>query len=285
MSDLRRLTFKTNPAENRWDDILRMWTIADATDALDGGFLFDHFYPIYGDTAGPCFEGWTALSYLAGVTTRLRLGLMVTAVPYRHPGLLAKMATTFDTFSGGRLDLGLGAGWMQEEADHYGIELLPIGRRLTQFEEAVTVLDSMLRQETTTFSGKHYRLENARCEPKPVQKPRPPFVMGGMGEKRMLKICARWADDWNFVGGPADLFREKVEVLHRHCEAVGRDPAEITLSSHVFASQGVEMAVMMSEALVAAGCQHLCLYFTDCSDPEVLGRTVDAVVSAVGLPD
>lgn len=284
MASLKRLTFKTNPAENRWEDILRMWTDADGMDIVDGGYLFDHFYPIYGNPAGPCFEGWTALSFLAGVTKRLRLGLMVTAVPYRHPALLANMAATFDVFSGGRLDLGLGAGWMQQEADEYGIPLLPIKQRLDQFEEAVTVIDSMLRNETTTFDGVHYRLSGARCEPKPLQKPRPPFVIGGLGEKRMLKICARWADDWNFVGGPADMFRDKVEILHRHCESVGRDPASITLSSHVFASQGVEMAVMMSEALVAAGCQHLCLYFTDCSDTDALGRTVEAVVRAVGKP-
>ncbi|HYC57066.1 MAG TPA: LLM class F420-dependent oxidoreductase [Candidatus Binatia bacterium] len=281
---LQRITFKTNPADNRWDDILRFWTEADAIDVLDGGFLFDHFYPIYGNSSGPCFEGWTALSYLAGVTRRLRLGLMVTAVPYRHPGLLAKMASTFDVVSGGRLDLGLGAGWMQEEADNFGIPLLPIKQRLDQFEEAVTVLDSMLRNETTTFDGRHYKLENARCEPKGPQKPRPPFVIGGLGEKRMLKLCARWADDWNFVGGPADMFREKVEILHGHCESVGRDPKQITLSSHVFASQGVEMASTLSEALVGAGCQHLCLYFTDCSNPDQLGQTVEAVVKAVGKP-
>lgn len=284
MSTLKRLTFKTNPAENSWENILQMWKTADEMDVLGGGFLFDHFYPIYGNTSGPCFEGWTALSYLAGVTKRLRLGLMVTAVPYRHPGLLAKMAATFDTFSGGRLDLGLGAGWMQEEADQYGIPLLPIGKRLDQFEEALIVLDSMLRNETTTFAGKHYTLTNARCEPKPVQRPRPPFVIGGLGEKRMLKLCAQWADDWNFVGGPADMFRDKVAILHQHCETVGRNPADITLSSHVFASQGIDMAVMLSESLVEAGCQHLCLYFTDCSDPDVLGRTVEAVVAAVGKP-
>jgi F420-dependent oxidoreductase-like protein len=282
---LRRITFKTNPADNSWDNILAMWKHADDMDSLDGGFLFDHFYPIYGNTAGPCFEGWTALSYLAGVTRRLRLGLMVSAVPYRHPALLANIAATLDVVSGGRLDLGMGAGWMQEEADALGLELLPIKQRLDRFEEAVEVVDSLLRNETTTFDGTYYKLRDARCEPKPLQQPRPPLVIGGLGEKRMLRIIARWADDWNFVGGPVDTFREKVAILHGHCEAVGRDPSEIMLSSHVFADQGPEAAAMMSEGLVEAGCEHLCLYFVDCSDPDKLEPVVDAVVGAVGRPD
>ena len=140
---LKRITFKTYPANNSWEHILAMWLDAEQIPTLDGGFLFDHFYPIYGETNGPCLEGWTALSYLAGRTRRLRLGLMVTAMPYRHPSVLANMAATFDVVSGGRLDLGLGAGWMQDEADQLGLELLPIGKRLSQFEEGVEVVHSL----------------------------------------------------------------------------------------------------------------------------------------------
>ena len=171
MSKLQRLTFKTKPEDVTWSQIVDMWMEGERIDLYDGGWLFDHFYPIYGDAAGPCYEGWTALSYLAGRTTRLRLGVMVTGVPYRHPAVLANMAATFDVFSGGRLDLGIGAGWNEIEANAYGMPLLPIKQRLDQFEEACAVLNSLLTQETTTFDGTHYQLTDAFCAPKPVQRP------------------------------------------------------------------------------------------------------------------
>jgi F420-dependent oxidoreductase-like protein len=277
-----RLTFKTRPQDTSWNDLLAMWLEAEQIPALDGGFLYDHFYPIYGDSTGPCFEGWTALSYLAGRTRRLRLGLMVTGNPYRHPAVLANMAATFDVFSGGRLDLGLGAGWNEEEAGAYGIPLLPWKHRFDQLEEACRIIDSLLTQEWTTFAGEHYRLERARCEPKPLQRPRPPFLIGGGGEKRTLRIAARWADDWNFPGGTPEQFAHKVRVLHEHCAAVGRDPAEIALSTHVLAGADPAATAASAAGMAAAGASHLCLYFWDNRDPGLLGRTVEAVAGALG---
>jgi len=276
-----RLSFKTRPQDTPWQPLLDFWLEAESIEALDGGWLFDHFYPIYGDSTGPCFEGWTALSYLAGRTRRLRLGLMVTGNPYRHPAVLAKMAATFDVFSGGRLDLGLGAGWNQEEASAYGIPLLPLRERFDQFEEACEIVHRLLTQTTTTFRGKHYALADARCEPKAIQKPRPPLVIGGQGERRTLRIAARWADDWNFPGGTPEQFAHKRAVLQRHCAELGRDPAEIVCSTHVMAGADPGKTAEQAAALAAAGAGHLCLYFFDCSDPGLLGRTTDAVLAAL----
>jgi F420-dependent oxidoreductase-like protein len=277
-----RLTFKTRPQDTTWPDILAMWREAEQVELYDGGWLFDHFEPIFSDPTGPCFEGWTALSYLAARTERLRLGILVTGNPYRHPAVLANMAATFDVFSGGRLDLGLGAGWNDHEATAYGIELLPLRQRFDQFEEAVAVVDSLLRETVTDFAGEHHRLTGARCEPKPVQRPRPPFTIGGQGERRTLRIAARWADDWNYPGGPPDVFAHKVAVLHQHCESVGRDPAEITVSTHVHASADVAQTADAAAALHAAGAQHLVVYFFDNTDPGLLGTTAQAILDAIG---
>ncbi len=277
----RRLSFKTRPQDTGWSELLDMWLEAERIPDYDGGFLFDHFYPIFSDSKGPCFEGWTALSYLAGRTRRLRLGLMVSGNPYRHPALLANMAASFDVFSGGRLDLGLGAGWNEEEARAYGIPLLPWRARFDQLDEACQVLHQLLTQETTTFRGQHYQLENARCEPKPLQKPRPPLVIGGQGEKRTLRIAAKYADDWNFPGGTPEQFAHKVSVLHRHCAELGRDPSEIALSTHVLAGSDPEATAAAGAAFAAAGATHLCLYFFDNRKPDLLGRSAEAVRRAL----
>ncbi len=278
---MTRLTFKTKPEHTTWRAIADMWEEGERIELFDGGWLYDHFYPIYGDQSGPCFEGWTALSYLAGRTERLRLGLMVTGNPYRSPALLANMAATFDHFSGGRLDLGIGAGWHEAEANAYGNPLLPIGKRLDQFEEACEIVDALLTRESTDFKGAHYTLHDAHCEPKPLQKPRPPLVMGGVGEKRFLRIAARFADDWNYPGGSPEDFRHKLEVLHRHCAAVGRDPKTITPSCHLFVAEDPAATATDAAAFAAAGAEHLCLYFMDNSRPELMRPTAEAVAAAL----
>jgi alkanesulfonate monooxygenase SsuD/methylene tetrahydromethanopterin reductase-like flavin-dependent oxidoreductase (luciferase family) len=157
--------------------------------------------------------------------------------------------------------------------------LLPIGRRLDQLEEACRVIKSLLTRETTTFEGKHYRMIDARCEPKPLQKPHPPFILGGMGEKRMLKIAAMFADDWNYPGGPPDDLAHKVEVLHGHCATVGRNPARsrsrVTVRERQPAGDGGA-----GGGYVAAGAEHLVLYFTDNSNVRALAPTVEAVAAA-----
>jgi F420-dependent oxidoreductase-like protein len=277
-----RLTFKTLPSGTEWETLLAWWLEADQIEALDGGWLFDHFYPIYGDHTGPCFEGWTALSYLAGRTERLRLGLMVTGNPYRHPAVLANMAATYDVFSNGRLDLGLGAGWNELEANAYGIPFGTMGDRLDQLEEAVQVIQSLFRETVTNFAGEHYSLEKAYCEPKPRQAGGPPLTIGGQGEKRTLRIAARFADDWNFPGGTPDQFAHKIDVLRGHCTDVGRDFSEITKSTHVIAGGEPNETADNAAAFVEAGAEHLCLYFFDLTQKDLLGQTVEAVTGVLG---
>jgi F420-dependent oxidoreductase-like protein len=228
-----RFAFKTAPQHTTWAAMLDVWRAADDIDVFESGWTFDHFYPIFSDSAGPCLEGWMTLAGLAQATRRLRLGTLVTGIHYRHPAVLANMAATLDVMSGGRLELGIGAGWNEEESGAYGIELGSPRERSDRFEEACAVLTGLLSQPTTTFKGSYYQLTDARCEPKPVQQPHPPICIGGSGEKRTLRTAARFAQHWNFVGGSPEQFTRAVEVLHQHCADIGRDPAEILLSSHV----------------------------------------------------
>ncbi|HLI00077.1 MAG TPA: LLM class F420-dependent oxidoreductase [Acidimicrobiales bacterium] len=228
-----RFAFKTSPQDTTWEDMLAVWKAADDIDVFESGWTFDHFYPIVGDHTGPCLEGWMLLGALAQATRRLRLGTLVTGIHYRHPAVLANMAATVDVISDGRLELGIGAGWNEEESGAYGMELGGPRQRSDRFEEACEVLVGLLSQETTSFAGRYYQLRDARCEPKPVQQPHPPICIGGSGERRTLRTVARFAQHWNFVGGSPDDFAHKRDVLHQHCAEVGRDPTEIVLSSHV----------------------------------------------------
>ena len=224
-----RFAFKTSPQNTTWRDMLAVWQEADDIELFESGWTFDHFYPIFSDSAGPCLEGWVTLTALAQATRRLRLGTLVTGIHYRHPAVLANMAATLDIVSGGRLELGIGAGWNEEESGAYGIELGGPAERSDRFEEACQVIVSLLTQPSTDFAGRYYQLTGARCEPKPVQQPHPPLVIGGSGERRTLRTAARFAQHWNFVGGPPEEFARKRDVLYAHCHDIGRDPKEITL--------------------------------------------------------
>jgi F420-dependent oxidoreductase-like protein len=248
-----RLAFKTAPQNTTWSDMLDVWRAADEIDAFESGWTFDHFYPIVSDSTGPCLEGWITLTALAQATTRVRLGVLVTGIHYRHPAVLANMASTLDIVSGGRLDIGIGAGWNEEESGAYGIPLGTPQERSDRFEEACEVLVDLLSKEVTDFTGKYFTLAGARNEPKGPQRPHMPICIGGSGEQRTLRTAARFAQHWNYVGGPVDDFKHKVEVLHRHCHDIGRDPAEILISAHVRPGAdgdpgpAVEQAAQMAE--------------------------------------
>jgi F420-dependent oxidoreductase-like protein len=277
-----RLSFKTRPQETEWGPLLDVWDAAEELTVLDAGWLFDHFMPILVErTDGPCFEGWTALSFLAGRTTRLRLGLMVTGNTYRHPAVLANMAATFDVVSGGRLELGLGAGWFEAEHRAYGLPFPSVRDRLQALDEACAVIDSLLTQPLTTFDGRYYQLEDAPCEPKPVQAPRPPLVIGGGGERFTLRTAARWADQWNFPGRDPDELRHKHDVLRRHCADLGRDPDEIEVSVHLFDEGGDAAVARHAQALRDAGANHLVLYLGAPFDTERLARLTHVCADAL----
>ncbi len=228
-----RFAIKTAPQNTTWEDMLAVWRAADDIELFESGWTFDHFYPIFSDPTGSCLEGWVTLTALAQATRRLRLGTLVTGIHYRHPAVLANMAATLDIVSGGRLELGIGAGWNEEESGAYGIALGSPSERSDRFEEACEVLVGLLSTETTSFHGSYYELSDARCNPKPVQRPHPPICIGGNGERRTLRTAARFAQHWNYLGGTPQEFARKREVLHEHCAEVGRDPGEILLSTHV----------------------------------------------------
>jgi F420-dependent oxidoreductase-like protein len=248
-----RFGFKTAPQHTTWQDMLEVWRAADDIELFESGWNFDHFYPIYSDSSGPCVEGWSMIAALAQATRRLRLGTLVTGIHYRHPAVLANMTATIDIISNGRLELGLGAGWNEEESGAYGIELGTPKERSDRFEEACEVIIGLLSDGTTTFKGRFYQLDNARCNPKPVQRPHPPLCVGGSGERRTLRTAARFAQHWNFVGGtPAEL-GHKIEVLHQHCAEFGRDPSEVLVSTHVRYDGDPEATAASAAELAEAG--------------------------------
>ena len=200
-----------------------------ASTGWDGVWVADHFMPNAADVSGPVLECWSVLAALAATVPRVRLGSLVSGNTYRHPAVLAKVASATDCISGGRVVLGLGAGWQENEHRAYGIAFHTVAERLAMLDEACEVITGLLRADRTTFDGRSYQLADAPLEPKPAN-PALPLLIGGGGEKVTLRIAARWADEWNVWGTP-DVLRHKGEVLERHCTDVGRDPASIAHSA------------------------------------------------------
>ncbi len=220
-----RFGIQTGQQGVEWKDMLDLWRKADAW-GYDSLWNFDHFYPIFVDPEGPCFEGWTTLSALAQATSRARIGQMVNGNTYRHPCVTAKMAATLDHISGGRFNFGIGAGWFELEHRSFGIDFKSVRGRLEALDEACQIIHGMFTQPKTTVHGKHYTVTDAMCLPKPLQQPHPPFMIGGTGRKVLLKIVARYADMWN-TSGDAEHMRALIDVIARHCDSIGRNPAEI----------------------------------------------------------
>ena len=281
---MARLSFgiKTAPQHTTYDAMLRVWKEADATPDFEHAWLFDHFAPIHSDVNGPCLEGWTVLAAYAAQTTRLRLGLMVTGNTYRHPAVLAHIAATVDVISNGRLDLGLGAGWNEYEHSSMGIPLYAPGERIRRLGEACEIITGLFTQDLTDYDGRYYQLREARCEPKPVQKPYPPFVIGGGGEQLTLRVVAQHAQVWNFAGGPVENFMHKVDVLRQHCATIGRDPAEIALSVQLPVNyEHLDDTVENLRRFVDAGATHLILNLRYPYPEGIVTRLADEVVARV----
>ena len=211
----------------------------------DGLWLVDHFWA-RGLPDLEFVEGWTTLAALAEATPKLRLGLMVTCNSYRNPALLAKMVATVDRISNGRLELGLGAGWMDEEYRAYGYDFPSMGTRLAQLEEGLEIVTRMLRERRTTFEGKHYRVVDAPNSPKPVQE-NLPITIGGAGEKKLLRLVARYASRWNCPMSNADDVERLRGVLAAHCKDVGRDVSEIVVSEQTMVVIGATEAEFESK--------------------------------------
>jgi F420-dependent oxidoreductase-like protein len=202
---------------------------ATARAADEGGAeqytLMDHWFQIpgVGSPEEPMLEGYTTLGYVAAQTERVRLGLLVSGVTYRHPGLLAKTVTTLDVLSGGRAQLGLGAAWFEQEHDALGVPYPPLAERFERLEEAIQICFQMWSEDNGPYKGKHYELAETLCSPPPIQQPRPTLMIGGSGEKKTLRLVARYADACNLFGDEPEVVAHKLAVLKGHCESEGRD--------------------------------------------------------------
>jgi F420-dependent oxidoreductase-like protein len=217
-----------------WESLLDVWQELDANTRFDALWLMDHFVTGFGQefgSDGPCLEGWTALAALAQATSRVKLGILVTGNFYRQPAVLAKQATTVDHISGGRLIFGIGAGWHEYESKSFGLNMPSLRERMDRLDEAANLIKLLWTQERPAFAGKYYSLDRPPYNPPNVQ-PHPPILIGGGGEKRTLRIVAKYADVANVQGSPEEV-AHKFQVLDDHCRAVGRDPAEITRTIQV----------------------------------------------------
>lgn len=218
--------------------------------------FMDHFFQMdwMAPATDPMLEGYTALGFVAGVTERLRLRLLVTGVTYRHPGLLAKTVTTLDVLSGGRAELGIGAAWYEREHKGLGVPFPPVAERFERLEEALQICLRMWSGEGGRHDGTHYVLEELICSPMPLSAPRPRIMVGGGGEKKTLRLVARYADACNIMGTPEEV-AHKIDVLRRHCDDAGRDPSEVEVTAIVQLPESPTPAdvVGAAEALAAVG--------------------------------
>jgi F420-dependent oxidoreductase-like protein len=278
-----RFSIWPSPAQS-WDDIREITTHCEQT-GWDGVYFADHFMP-NGPGADPLdgdmLECWSVIAALAASVPRLRIAPLVTSVTYRHPAVLAKIASAVDQVSGGRLTLGVGAGWQQNEHAAYGIALGTLRERMDRFDEAVQILRSLLTEPRTTFSGQYFELRDAPAQPAPVQD-RMPLLIGGGGERRTLRTAAKYADEWNAWTTP-ELLTHKLSVLREHCEQVGRDPGEIHVSTQALFYLSTDAAWVQEQqrsgrsgAPVIAG--------TPAEVVDIVGRYAEAGADELIVPD
>ena len=226
-----RFGIQTPNQATSWDDLLATWRDAEAL-GFDAAYVYDHFIPIFDSQNGPCLEGWTMLAALANATSRLRIGILVTGNTYRNPALLAKMATTVDQISHGRVVLGIGAGWFERDHTAYGYPFGTAHERARKLEEALQVITKLWGADHPTFHGKYYSLDDAPFQPKNVQTPHPPIIVGGQGEKWIVPLVARYGDGWNAVSGVTpDGIRERRQIIETECKKIGRSPCPMSVSA------------------------------------------------------
>jgi F420-dependent oxidoreductase-like protein len=250
---MARYAVKTPTQHTTWEDMLAVWREADHIELFESAWNWDHLYPLRGDPHGTSLEAWVTLAALAQATERIGVGCMVTGMHFRHPSITASMSASLDIISNGRSYLGLGAGWFEAEAEANGIELGSIKQRLDRFDEGLEVIVNLLTREETDFNGEYYRLSAARCEPKPLQRPHPPIMIGGTGRRRTLRSVARWAQMWDALRATREEWKELRQVLHEHCNSVGRDPDEITCSVHLTWSHDDDPSRLADEAASRLG--------------------------------
>ncbi|WP_371779711.1 LLM class flavin-dependent oxidoreductase [Streptosporangium subroseum] len=290
---------KTTPMRATYEEISRVWQEADALPAIADAWLWDHLLPVAGPRNGQILEGWTLLSALAAQTRRLRLGLLVTSNRIREPAVLGKIATTVDVISQGRLIMGLGVGGTHQppdaggvagenpaiaEYDAYGLTLVPPAEGIARLAETITILKNMWTEDVFDFHGRYYTLKTNQNEPKPVQRPGPPLLIGGWGTKT-LRLVAEQADIWNIPGPPhntLDYIAERSRVLDAHCAAIGRDRKTITRSVQYIVAYddpaGDRKAIL---DLIDAGMTHIVLSLRSPYPSQVAHWLVDEIITPV----
>ena len=226
--------------DSTWEDARSIATLCEAS-GFDSLWAVDHLFSIP-NPEDSLLEGWTEITAIAAITERIRVGHLVLCMNYRHPALLAKMAATLDQISGGRFILGLGCGWHAEEAQAYGIPFPPVRTRLAQLEEGISLIKAMWKDTPAEFFGEKFQVENAYCLPRPTQQPHPPILVGGGGEKVLLRIVAAHAQIWNNLGIDQPNLAHKTRILAEHCDALGRDFGEIEISQQTTAAIGATEA-------------------------------------------
>lgn len=265
------------PTERQWETMAGIARTVEAS-GYESVWVFDHFHTVPAPTQEVTYEAWTLMAALAVATERVRLGQMCTANSYRSPAYLAKVATSIDAISGGRLEMGIGAGWYEHEYKGYGYEFPKASVRIGMLAEAVEIMQRMWTEDEVHFDGKYYRLQGAICRPKPLQTPHIPFWVAGGGEKLTLRIAARYASYTNF-GDTIDEFVHKSEILRAHCEAVGRDFGEITRSV------SFDVVCEETEAEVAERLGWIRSHFSRFVSPEKVEDMVRGFTPMAGTPE
>jgi alkanesulfonate monooxygenase SsuD/methylene tetrahydromethanopterin reductase-like flavin-dependent oxidoreductase (luciferase family) len=288
MSQARRVSFgiMTAPSQVDYHDVLRVWREADAIAEIEHAWLYDHLMPIGGDPNGPAYEGWTLLSALAAQTQRLRLGLLVTSNRFRPPAMLAKIAATVDIVSGGRLEFGIGAGsrpghpLARREYEAHGLPFRDAADAVGSLAEACTVIRRLWTEtEPFDFQGTYLNLAGAFCNPKPIQRPHPPILVGGRSAS-LLRVAAEHADLWNIPGGDLDDVIRRSALLDRYCAEIGRDPASVTRSIHLAVSydQPASTRDAIGQA-IDAGFRHIVLGLPAPYPASVARRVTDELIT------
>jgi F420-dependent oxidoreductase-like protein len=259
-------------------DALRdVWQEAESIPIFEHAWLNDHFMGLDSTPAGPYLESWTLIAALAAQTQRLRIGVMVTDNTYRHPAVLAKMAATVDVISHGRLNFGIGTGWEPQQHRAYGIPLPEPGERIRRLAEACELIRRLWTEPQVTFEGRYYQLSQASCAPKPLQKPSPPFAIGGEGEQT-LKVIARYADIWDCSVDSPEAYSQKSVVLENHCKAIGRDPASIVHSRHIPVDPSdLKTTLLETRSFLEVGATHIIFHVPVPASQNILRRLAEEV--------
>src|SRR3984893_13951005 len=238
-----------------WPELAERVRFAESA-GFDGAWVFDHFSPLYGDPNGPCLEGWTLLAGLAALTSRIRLGVLVTGITYRHPSVLATEAITVDHISNGRLELGVGAAWHQPEHEALGIPFPPIKERAERLRGGGQASRLLMTKDRASFAGRHYQLRKASYHPRPIQQPHPPIWIGASGEQLMMPIVARQADAWHAFGSDDSMVR-KSRLLDQLAEKAGRYPKAILRSASLSLSRPWDQVRRRAAQLREGGLEYL----------------------------